>query len=70
MEDFRFHMTLTGRLTPERREPILAALRNSFSALDLQTVAIDRIAVFRQENSVLRFRIINHWKLGAGIPDR
>ena len=70
MEDFRFHMTLTGRLAPERREPILAMLRNSFSALDLQTLAIDRIAIFRQENSVSRFRIINHWKLGAGIHDR
>jgi putative phosphonate metabolism protein len=70
MEDFRFHMTLTGRLDAERREPILAMLRNRFCALDLQTLAINRIAVFRQENSVSRFRIINHWKLGAGNPDR
>jgi len=70
MEDFRFHMTLTGRLDAERREPILTMLRNSFSALDLRTLAIDRIAVFRQENTISRFRIINHWKLGADAPDR
>src|SRR6266480_6856186 len=62
MEDFRFHMTLTGRLDAERREPILTMLRNSFSALDLRVLAIDRIAVFRQENTISRFRIINHWK--------
>ena len=65
MEDFRFHMTLTGRLDAERREPILTMLRRSFSAIDLKTLAIDRIAVFRQENAASRFRIINHWKLRA-----
>lgn len=70
LEDFRFHMTLTGRLAPERREPILAMLRNRFSALDLQTLAIDRIAIFRQENAVSRFRIIKHWRLSVRIHDR
>ncbi len=63
MEDFRFHMTLTGRLNGERRESVLTMLRNSFSAIGLKTLAIDRIAVFRQENDVSRFRIVNHWKL-------
>jgi putative phosphonate metabolism protein len=52
MEDFRFHMTLTGRLDPGRREPILAMLRDRFSAIGLTTLAIDRIAVFRQNNAV------------------
>jgi len=70
MEDFRFHMTLTGRLDAERREPILTMLRDSFSALDLQALAIDRIAVFRQENTVSRFQLINHWKLRADGLDR
>ena len=69
MEDFRFHMTLTGRLDAERREPILTMLRRSFSAIDLKTLAIDRIAVFSQENAASRFRIINHWKLRAKPPE-
>jgi len=69
MEDFRFHMTLTGRLDAERREPILTMLRRSFSAIDLKTLAIDRIAVFSQENAASRFRIINHWKLHAKPPE-
>jgi len=70
MEDFRFHMTLTGRLDAQRREPILTLLRRSFSTIDLKTLAIDRIAVFRQENATSRFRIINHWKLREKPADR
>jgi putative phosphonate metabolism protein len=63
MEEFRFHMTLTGRLAVERREPVLTMLRNSFSVTGLKRLAIDRIAVFRQENSDSRFRIVKHWQL-------
>lgn len=63
MEDFRFHMTLTGRLDAERREPILTMLRKRFSAVGLKTLAIDRIAVFRQGDTGSRFQIVNHWKL-------
>jgi putative phosphonate metabolism protein len=63
MEDFRFHMTLTGRLDTERREPVLTMLRGRFSTFGLTMLAIDSIAVFRQENADSRFRIVNHWKL-------
>jgi putative phosphonate metabolism protein len=63
MEDFRFHMTLTGRLLDERREPVLAMLRRRFSAIGIDTLVIDRIALFRQDNAEARFRIVNHWKL-------
>ena len=63
MEDFRFHMTLTGRLGAERREAVLAMLRNRFSAVGLTTLAIDRIALFRQETADSRFRVVKHWKL-------
>ena len=60
MEEFRFHMTLTGRLDPARREPVMAMLRDRFSAIGLQTLAIDRIALFRQDDTDSRFRIIRH----------
>src|SRR3981189_429740 len=63
MEDFRFHMTLTGRLGAERREAVLAMLRNRFYAAGLTTLAIDRIALFRQETADSRFRVVKHWKL-------
>ena len=70
MEEFRFHMTLTGRLDAERREPILTMLRNRFSALGLKTLAIDRIAVFRQDGADSRFRIVGQFALTrvSGAP--
>jgi putative phosphonate metabolism protein len=63
MEDFRFHLTLTGRLPASRREPVLSMLRSRFSEIGLTALAIDRIALFRQQDADSRFRIIEHWKL-------
>jgi putative phosphonate metabolism protein len=72
MDDFRFHMTLTGRLGGERRERVLAMLRERFAALDLATLAIDRIVVFRQDDAASRFRIVGEWELrtsdAGGVP--
>lgn len=63
MEDFRFHMTLTGRLTIERHEPVLTMLKARFSALGLKTLAIDRIALFRQDDANSRFRVVGTYVL-------
>jgi putative phosphonate metabolism protein len=63
MQDFRFHMTLTGRLGAERRAPVMAMLRRRFSEIGLETLAIDRIALFRQDHADSRFRVVDHWKL-------
>lgn len=63
MEDFRFHMTLTGWLDAARRQPILTMLRNRFSELGLVTLAIDRIAAFRQDDAGSRFRILKQFTL-------
>ncbi|AHY55055.1 DUF1045 domain-containing protein [Bradyrhizobium japonicum] len=63
MEEFRFHMTLTGRLDAERRGPILEMLRARFAALDLETLAIDRIALFKQDDARTRFRFVGEWAL-------
>lgn len=57
-EDFQFHMTLTGRLPAERQPPILTMLRQRFAALELVTLAIDGIALFRQDDAGSRFRVI------------
>jgi putative phosphonate metabolism protein len=66
-EEFRFHMTLTGRLDPARREPVLAMLQNRFAELDLAALPIDRIAMFRQDHPDARFRIVAHHALqGSG----
>ena len=72
MDEFRFHMTLTGRLDAERRGPILAMLRKRFAALGLERFAIDRIALFKQDDAKARFRVIGAWALtgfSAGSRD-
>jgi putative phosphonate metabolism protein len=66
MEDFRFHLTLTGRLDAGRRATILPILRQRFAALGMVTLAIDRIALFRQDGAEARFRIIGHYALTPG----
>lgn len=65
MEEFRFHMTLTGRLSDERRGPIVARLRERFATIDLTRLAVDRIALFKQADPASRFRIIRSWPLRA-----
>lgn len=63
MEEFRFHMTLTGRLDSERRGPVLQMLRTRFAALGIETLAIDRIALFKQDDGRARFRVVGEWAL-------
>ncbi|WP_213769342.1 DUF1045 domain-containing protein [Bradyrhizobium sp. dw_78] len=65
MDEFRFHMTLTGRLPAERRETIVALLRQRFAALQMTSLAIDQIALFRQDHPLARFQITGQWPLRA-----
>ena len=68
MEEFRFHMTLTGRLQAERHEVVVPMLRERFSSVRLATLAIDRLALFRQDDAASRFQIISHWPLLSSRP--
>jgi 2'-5' RNA ligase len=63
MEEFRFHMTLTGRLDETRREAVLTILRERFARLKLAELAIDRVALFKQADAKARFEIIGDWQL-------
>lgn len=56
-EDFRFHMTLTGRLVAERREPVRAALAALFTTVDL-SVPVDAITLFEQPERSAPFRVM------------
>jgi len=66
MEEFRFHMTLTGRLDEARRESVLPMLRERFARLGLTELAVDRLALFKQDDAKARFQIIGDWPLRAG----
>ena len=58
-DDFRFHLTLTGRLPPERSAAVLSMLQARFAAIALTTLRIDRLAIFRQDDASARFRIVH-----------
>ncbi|NBU15234.1 MAG: DUF1045 domain-containing protein, partial [Alphaproteobacteria bacterium] len=58
-EEFRFHMTLTNSLHIEDREPVLNCLQAMFDAqIENKAVPINRLCVFRQDDSESQFRII------------
>jgi putative phosphonate metabolism protein len=63
MEEFRFHMTLTGRLEATRRARVLSMLRGRFAAHGIDSLSADRIALFRQDAADMRFRIVGDWPL-------
>ena len=65
MEEYRFHMTLTGRLDETRHGKVLAMLRARFARLGLQRLDIDRLVLFKQNDVKAGFEIIGDWKLRA-----
>ena len=65
-EDFRFHMTLTGPLVPEECAKAERELKSLFAASVGQgPVAVDSIALFRQDRRDGRFRIVRRAPLLA-----
>jgi putative phosphonate metabolism protein len=65
-EDFRLHLTLTGRLPAERPTIALSSLHESFSVLSCAAIAIDRIALLRQDRPDARFVVLCDAVIGAG----
>jgi hypothetical protein len=59
--DYRFHMTLTGRIEAGRREPTVATLRRAFERMcGAKPIAIDRLALVRQDTPEAAFRVLSH----------
>jgi putative phosphonate metabolism protein len=65
MEDFQFHMTLTGSIPADRQAGILAILQRRFAEIDLPALSVDSIALFRQERADTRFRIVRSYALNG-----
>ncbi|MBN9003987.1 MAG: DUF1045 domain-containing protein [Rhizobiales bacterium] len=63
MEEFRFHMTLTGHLDVHRRADVLSFLQDRFARLALGHLTIDRITVFKQTSADRRFQVVREWQL-------
>ncbi|HEY6255641.1 MAG TPA: DUF1045 domain-containing protein [Xanthobacteraceae bacterium] len=66
-EEFRFHMTLSGRIPPDRRAAIHALLREAFArACGLAPIAVDRLALVRQAHPGVPFRVVETVLLPIG----
>ena len=60
-EDFRFHMTLTGALSADCQEAMLAYLRGGFACSHGDgPIKIDRLALLRQDNAGAPFVVLAH----------
>ena len=69
-DEFRFHMTLTGRLDADRRSSVLDMLPHRFRDVGAAALAIDSIALFRQQEAGRRFRVIGRWPLQRASGER
>jgi putative phosphonate metabolism protein len=62
---FRFHMTLTGSLPAEQVLTVKQALTQAYAEhVPPAPVAIDRIALFKQDTRESRFRLLDSFVLG------
>jgi putative phosphonate metabolism protein len=61
---FRFHMTLTGSLPQDDVPGIATALSGAYAAIPVAPVAINRLALFRQDSRESRFRLLDSFTLG------
>ena len=58
--DFRFHLTLTGRLTVDLQESIITLLRRRFEQqCGYRAISIDRLALLKQDNSRSAFQVLS-----------
>jgi putative phosphonate metabolism protein len=64
LEEFRFHMTLTGRLPAERRERVRTLLAERYATLP-PGLPVDGVCVFRQADRNSRFAILERCPFSA-----
>ena len=63
--EYRFHMTLTGRLPPQEQARWQAALATAFAPLAQAPVEIDAVSLVRQDDRGAPFRVIARKPLRA-----
>jgi hypothetical protein len=67
LSEFRFHMTLTGAVPQRRKKAILAVLLNGFHHMKVEpSIAIDRLALMKQETPKAPFRVLDQAVLKTG----
>jgi putative phosphonate metabolism protein len=66
LDEFRFHMTLTGHLAVDRRAATHALLRQAFAqACGMHPIVLDRLTLVRQDHPDAPFRVFAQVKAAA-----
>lgn len=68
LEEFRFHMTLTGPLPPDAREGWLGRLSSAFAPIARGEVSIDALTLLRQEPGE-PFKVVERFPLAGEAHD-
>src|SRR5437588_466809 len=68
MDEFRFHLTLTGRLAPDEASRVGAIIAERVAPLCRAALPIDAVALFHQPGSGENFRLVGRYRL-AGRED-
>jgi putative phosphonate metabolism protein len=63
LDEYRFHMTLTGALLDNMRDTFREALEHAFAERSRDTFELDAISVMRQDDSGSRFRVLRRCRL-------
>ena len=67
LSEFRFHMTLTGKVPVRRRKAIRGILLNGLHRMQVErSIAIDRLALLKQDSPDVCFRVVSESTLNAG----
>lgn len=64
-DEFRFHMTLTDRLSPEDRDEVTSAAENWFGPALAEDVVLDRLVLYHEPESGGLFRRLDDVRLEA-----
>jgi len=66
MREFRFHMTLTGRLADPESERVGKILAEMVAPLCRESLRIDAVSLFQQPHRHMPFHIVGRYRLAGG----
>jgi putative phosphonate metabolism protein len=65
MEEYRFHMTLTGKLPGAETELFIEELERRFASLREQSISIESLCIFRQQTPESDFIVTDRYTLNG-----
>lgn len=66
LDEFRFHMTLTGPIPDSERDEVLSILTALYSPHD-EPLTIRDLSIFKQSANVERFKLVHRFTLGSRV---